>query len=101
MIHWKTWPMGAATSERMEKRGLWAMLSHAVDMDEMRPLCGVKLASLVNDSSQWTHELPDCPRCRQKIRATGSDTAERDGILSEDPEHAATHRQAIYESEKR
>lgn len=67
-MNWKTWPMGAAEAERSALRGRTAHLDHAVDMDTETPLCGkVKIGSLMNDSSQWTDELPDCPVCRKKI----------------------------------
>lgn len=67
---WKTYPIGAAASERMEMRGLKASFSHAVlfpSMMQPRALCGVKTFSLCMDSSLATDELPDCPRCQSKI----------------------------------
>ena len=67
---WLTFPMGAAASERMERRGLKAELSHAVKMptdQQAKALCGVQVYSLCMDSSLATSELPECPRCRKKI----------------------------------
>lgn len=59
--------MGGAAAERMQgAKG--AYLSHAVDTDTWTPLCRVKINSLCIDSSLATQELPDCPRCRQKLK---------------------------------
>jgi hypothetical protein len=66
-MKWKTYPMGAACSERMERRGLVAHLDHAVNLDTGKTLCGVKTNSLCMDDSLATNDLPDCPRCRAKI----------------------------------
>ena len=54
----------------MERRGLKAELSHAVQMpidQQAKALCGVQVYSLCMDSSLATSELPECPRCRKKI----------------------------------
>lgn len=67
-LNYKTWLMGAACAERMERRGLKAELSHGVNMDTRKPFCGVKITSLVDDSSTWTDEFPDCPICTAKIK---------------------------------
>lgn len=64
---WLTYPMGAAASERMERRGLKAFHDHAVNIKTGKPLCSVKLQSLCMDSSLATSLLPDCPRCRTAI----------------------------------
>ena len=69
-IGWKTYPMGAAAAERMERRGMVAHLSHAVlqPCDQQNSaLCGVLSYSLCMDDSLATDELPDCPRCQRKL----------------------------------
>jgi len=61
--------MGAAATERAMTRGRNAHLSHAVDMDTRRPLCKrVNISSLVDDSSTWSNELPECPECQRMLK---------------------------------
>lgn len=66
---WKTWQMGAAASERMERIGRTAHQSHVVDMTTATVLCRkVKLTSLHHDSSTQTNELPECPVCLARLQ---------------------------------
>lgn len=60
-MNWYTFPMGGAATER----NATAHLSHAVDLDAMKPLCNrVKVTSLVIDKSLCSPgELPDCLAC--------------------------------------
>jgi len=61
--------MGGAAAERMARRGVHAHLSHAVAMDTLKPVCRkVKISSLVDDSSTFSDELPDCPDCRKRLK---------------------------------
>lgn len=67
---WKTYPMGAAASERMEQRGMKAHLSHAVEFpchQQNRAMCGVLTYSLCMDDSLATNDDPDCPKCQRKL----------------------------------
>lgn len=65
-MKWHTFLMGAAATERMAK----SHLSHAVDLDTLKPLCGlVKLSSLTFDMSLCKPgELPDCPICQRRVK---------------------------------
>jgi hypothetical protein len=67
-MKWKTYLMGAAANERMERMGQSAHLSHACEIlpgGALRPLCSVKLTSLcLDDSLTAEGELPDCPTCK-------------------------------------
>lgn len=68
-LRWRTYPMGGAASERMERRGLKAFLDHAVNLDTGKTLCGVNVNSLCADDSLATDIPPDCPKCAARIEA--------------------------------
>jgi hypothetical protein len=79
-INWISWPTGGAIVEAMAIRRLKVIYDfHAVDMDAKpkHTLCGVKIESLCEDSSQFTRELPDCPRCKDKILRAQAAEAKR------------------------
>jgi hypothetical protein len=75
-MKWKTYLMGAAANERMERMGQSAHLSHACEIlpgGALRPLCSVKLTSLcLDDSLTAEGELPDCPTCKRAIERAKS-----------------------------
>jgi hypothetical protein len=70
-MKWKTYLMGGAANERMERMGQSAHLSHACEVlpgGALRPLCSVKLTSLcIDDSLTAEGELPDCPTCKRVL----------------------------------
>lgn len=67
-MKWHTFLMSAAAVERCSFVTK-PHLSHAVDLDTMKPLCRfVKLTSLCVDTSLCkAGELPECPACQQAI----------------------------------
>ena len=70
-VAYRTFPMGAAASERMEIRGLKAVYDHAVREpchEQTKALCGVQTRSLCMDDSLSSTEPPDCPICRTKLK---------------------------------
>jgi hypothetical protein len=88
-MKWICWPTSAAIVEKMEDRGLKVVYDyHAVNLDATpkRTLCGVKMDSLVDDSSQFTKELPDCPRCKDKILRAQATEAKR--LMESKPAHS-------------
>jgi hypothetical protein len=68
-LNWRTYPMGGKGAEYMERRGKTAFLSHAVNLDTGRTLCGVRADFICLDDSLASQDLPECPKCAARVRA--------------------------------
>jgi len=67
-LNWIAYPMGGKGAEYMESRGKQAFLSHAVNLDTGKTLCGCRADFLCQDDSLTTPgEVPECPKCQAVI----------------------------------